>query len=630
MSETRLESRAGVAAEVRTASRVFARYPVVAATVLVGVLGGVIWLAGAHDVARWVVSGYALVMAAVRGWRMLRDLIRGHAGVDILAIAAILATVAVGEFWASLVIVLMLSGGEALEDFAGRRARRELTALLARAPQSAHRVGDGDSVVEIPIDGVALGDELLVRPGEVVPVDGTLLSEIATFDESQLTGESLPVERGAGELVLSGSVNGESAIRLRATAVAADSQYQRVVQLVASAAQSRAPLVRLADRFAVPFTLVSVAIAGFAWWVSGEPVRFAEVLVVATPCPLLIAAPVAFIAGMSRSAKAGVIVKSGQVLEQLSRVKTVAFDKTGTLTLGLPTVVGVLPRGSLAANDLLSLVASVEQYSPHVLASAIVDAALAAGLALQPATDIHEETAAGVTATVGGRRITVGKRRFVSGLAGEIDSPPPRSGQLAVYAAVDGDFAGEIVLSDRVRDNAKSTLAQLSRLGVRRTILISGDLAATAQHVAEELGITEVRAQCLPEQKVEAVRSITDRPVMMVGDGVNDAPVLAVADIGVAMGARGSTAASESADVVIMVDDLSRVVRAITIGWQTNGTALRAIWLGIALSLALMIVATFGVLPAIVGAALQEVVDLLVILYALRGLVERPDRRLGR
>jgi heavy metal translocating P-type ATPase len=630
VSQTRLESPAGVVAEVRTASRVFARYPVVAATVLVGALGGVIWFAGAPDAARWVVSGYALAMAAVRGWRMLRDLIRGHAGVDILAIAAILATVAVGEYWASLVIVLMLSGGEALEDFAGRRARRELTALLARAPQSAHRVGDGDAVDEIPIDAVELGDELLVRPGEVVPVDGTLLSEIATFDESQLTGESLPVERVEGEQVLSGSVNGESAIRIRATAVAADSQYQRVVQLVAAAAQSRAPLVRLADRFAVPFTVVSVAIAGFAWWVSGEPVRFAEVLVVATPCPLLIAAPVAFIAGMSRSAKAGVIVKSGQVLEKLSRVRTVAFDKTGTLTLGLPAVVGVLPRGSFAADELLALVASVEQYSPHVLASAIVDAALAAGLALQPATDIHEETAAGVTATVGGHRVAVGKRRFVAELAGDIDSPPPRSGQLAVYAAVDGAYAGELLLSDRVRDNAKSTLAQLSRLGVRRTILISGDLAATAQHVADELGITEVRAQCLPEQKVEAVRGITDRPVMMVGDGVNDAPVLAVADIGVAMGARGSTAASESADVVIMVDDLSRVVRAITIGWQTNATALRAIWLGIALSLALMIVATFGVLPAIVGAALQEVVDLLVILYALRGLVERPDSRLGR
>ena len=630
MTGLRAEPTRTTGSETRAVPRVFARYPIVAATILTGVIGAIIWFAGADDVARWVVSGYALVMAAVRGRRMLRELLRGHGGVDILAIAAILSTVAVGEYWASLVIVLMLSGGEALEDFAGRRARRELTALLARAPQSAQRVGDGDLVVEISIDAVALDDELLVRPGEVVPVDGTLLSRFATFDDSQLTGESLPAERVSGEAVMSGSVNGDSAIRIRATAVAAESHYQRVVQLVTSAAQSKAPLVRLADRFALPFTIVSVAIAGTAWWLSGEPVRFAEVLVVATPCPLLIAAPVAFIAGMSRSAKAGVIVKSGQTLEQLSRVRTVAFDKTGTLTVGLPEVVEVRPHARLSRGELLALVAGVEQYSPHVLTSAIVDSATAAGLTLEPATEVREQTAAGVTALVGGRRVAVGKREFVAGLVGEITSPPPRSGQLAVYAAVDGAFAGEILLSDRVRDNARSTLAQLSRLGVRRTILISGDLAATAQHVADELGISEVRAQCLPEQKVEAVKELTDRPVMMVGDGVNDAPVLAVADIGVAMGARGSTAASESADVVIMVDDLSRVVRAISIGWQTNATALRAIWLGIALSLALMIVATSGVLPAIVGAALQEVVDLLVILYALRALAERADRRLAR
>jgi heavy metal translocating P-type ATPase len=430
--------------------------------------------------------------------------------------------------------------------------------------------------------------------------------------------------------VLSGSLNGDSVIRIRATAVAAESQYQRIVHLVAFAAQSRAPLVRLADRFAVPFTIVSVAIAGLAWWLSGEPVRFAEVLVVATPCPLLIAAPVAFIAGMSRSAKAGVIVKSGRTLEQLSRVRTVAFDKTGTLTLGLPEVVGVRPHGPFSTNELLALVASVEQYSPHVLASSIVEAANAAGLVLESASEVREQTASGVTAEVAGHLVVVGKRKFVAGHVGEISWPPPRSGQLAVYAAVDGAFAGEILLSDRVRDNAKSTLAQLSHFGVRHTILLSGDLAATAQHVADELGISEVRSQCLPEEKVEVVRALTDRPVMMVGDGVNDAPVLAVADIGVAMGARGSTAASESADVVIMVDDLSRVVRAISIGWQTNATALTAIWLGIAMSLALMIVATFGVLPAIVGAALQEVVDLFVILYALRALVERPDSRIAR
>jgi len=604
------------------------RYPVVAVTVAIGLVGLLLEVIGQGDAARWLISGYALIVASAQAFSMVRKLVAGHAGLDVLAIAAILATIAVGEYWASLVIVLMLAGGEALEAYAGHRARRELTALLDRAPLSAHRLGAGGAVTEVPVGEVLVGDRLVVRPGEVVPVDGTLVSESAAFDESQLTGESLPVDHDAGDGVLSGSVNGDRAAELIATAVAADSQYQRVVQLVSAAAESRAPMVRLADRYAAPFTLVAFAIAGFAWYWSGDPGRFAEVLVVATPCPLLIAAPVAFISGISRAAKSGIIVKGGGTLEQLSRVKTVAFDKTGTLTHGAPEVVAVREAAGFDRDELLVLAGSAEQYSGHVLAATIVRTAVAEGLRLQPGTEVSESTANGVTATIQGRVVTVGKRSFIESKGVPIASSVPESGQMAVYVSVDGAFAGDVILADRIRDNARATLEALPRVGVRHTLMLTGDLAATAQHIADELGIAEVRSECLPEDKVAAVRNVRDRPVMMVGDGVNDAPVLAVSDIGVAMGAKGSTAASESADVVILLDDFSRVVRAITIGTQTTAIALQAIWLGIGLSVALMIVATFGVLPAIVGAGLQEGVDLFTILYALRALVDRRDPRL--
>ncbi|HEV7951182.1 MAG TPA: heavy metal translocating P-type ATPase [Glaciihabitans sp.] len=606
------------------------RYPVVAVTVLVGVGGVLLHLSGAEALARVFVSGYALIIASTEAWRMLRKLRHGTFGLDILALAAILSTVMVGEYWASLVICLMLAGGEALEEYAGHRARHELEALLARAPRIAHRVDTTGAVIELAADEVAVADRVLVLPHEVVPVDGTLDSPAADVDESQLTGESLPVSHTAGDTILSGTLNTDEAFKLTATAIAAHSQYQRVVDLVSEAANSRAPLVRLADRVAIPFTLTAFTIAGLAWYLSGDPVRFAEVLVVATPCPLLIAAPVAYIAGISRAAKAGIIVRTGGTLEQLSRVRTVAFDKTGTLTTGRPEVVAVRPRGGFSANGLLTLVASAEQYSGHILAAALVAAAADRGVNLRPASESREVTAQGVLAIIDGRSVAVGKRSFISSVSGPVSSAAPHSGQMAVYAAVDGVFAGDILLADAVRPEAADTLAALARMGVTRTVMVTGDLAATAHHVGDQLGIASILAECLPEDKVTAIRAESARPLMMVGDGVNDAPVLAAADIGVAMGARGSTAASESADVVILLDDISRVARAVSIGWRTTRIALDAIWLGVGLSLALMVVATFGVLPAIVGATLQEAVDVLTILLALRALVDRPDPRLDR
>lgn len=600
------------------------RYPIVATTLVVGILGGVAELYGQRIspqwmIAQWGISAYVLAIAAVEARGMVRNLRKGEWGIDVLAIMAIIATVSVGEYWASLVIVLMLSGGEALERFAAGRAKRELSALLDRAPQLAHRLrGDDAEIEDVPVLDVAIGDRLLVRPSEIVPVDGILVSEAGSLDESSLTGESLPVERLRGDALLSGSFNGEVAVVMEASALAADSQYQRIVALVADAAASRAPLVRLADRFAVPFTAVSLLIAGLAWLFSGDPVRFAEVLVVATPCPLLIAAPVAFVGGMSRASRYGIIVKGGGTLEQLSRARTVAFDKTGTLTHGDPTVVAIRPSGTLGEDELFALVASAEAYSSHVLASAIVEAAYERGLTLRDATTAREEATNGVVAVIDGREVVVGKLRFVAQHAPDAQATPIASGELAVYVAVDGRFAGALLLSDRVRDNARPTIEALAALGITRFLILTGDAVETARHVAEHVGIADVNAELLPEDKVAIVRSITERPVIMVGDGVNDAPALAVADVGIAMGASGATAASESADAIIVIDDLSKTAQAVMVGQHTMRVALQSIWLGIGLSVGLMFVAAFGWLPAIVGAALQEVVDLATILYSLR------------
>ncbi|NEM91690.1 heavy metal translocating P-type ATPase [Galbitalea soli] len=611
------------------AIRLLLRYPILDLAAVVALVAGVLALSGNGGATRWVVSGFAVIVAAYLSIGMVRGLLRRHWGIDILAVIAIVATIVVGEYWAGLVIVVMLAGGRALEDYAGRRARAELTALLARAPQFAHVLVDG-TPRDLAIEEVRIGDSLVVRPGEVVPVDCVLLSAEATVDASQLTGESVPVEHAAGAQIPSGVVNLDGAISVRATQLAADSQYQRVVELVRAASESRAPLVRLADRYSVPFTAISLGLAGIAWWISGDPVRFAEVLVVATPCPLLIAAPIAFVAGVSRAARSGIIVKGGVTLEVLSRVRTAAFDKTGTLTFGSPEVVDTVVEGAgRSPDDLLRLIASVEQYSGHVLAGSIVRAAAERGLGLLAATEAAELTGRGVTARVDGHEVAVGKRAFIEGLGAHVDSPPPTDGSMAVYAAVDGRSAGHVVLADRVRPNTAETLRALAAQGVGRTIMLTGDLAATASAIAAQAGIGETRAECLPEDKVRAVASEPMRPVMMVGDGVNDAPVLAASDVGVAMGSRGATAASESADVVIMVDDLSRLVRAVTIGSQSTAIATQAIWMGIVISIALMLVAMTGVLPAIVGALLQEGVDVLTILYALRAVADRPDRRLA-
>ena len=604
------------------------RYPVVTLTIIVGAFVLILDASGADRTSKWLAIVYVSMVIVWTLIGMIRDVLRGQIGLDVLAVVAMIATLAVGEDLASLIIVLMLSGGEALEDFAGRRAKHELTALLDRSPQIAHVIvhpGDesSDEVQDAAADDVRVGDVLLIRPAELVPVDAVLLSAAGSFDEASLTGESLPAERVAGDEVLSGSVNGPNAVRVRAVRRSADSQYQQIVALVRDAQESRAPAVRLADRFAIPFTAVSLVIAGAAWGLSGDSTRFAEVLVLATPCPLLIAAPVAFLGGLSRAAKAGVIVKGGAVLEQLARVRSAAFDKTGTLTAGHPTLIELHPAAGFTADELLGLAASAEQYSSHVLADGVRRAAAERGIPILPASNASEAATNGVTAVIEGRTVVVGKPAYIAALAPDTERAALEPGQVAAYVAVDGRFAGVLVLADDARPEAAAVVAWLRANGIERIAMLTGDTDTTAQAIAAEVGIDQVHAELLPSDKVQLAAHMRPRPMLMVGDGVNDAPVLAAADIGIAMGAKGSTAAGDAADAVILKDSLTKVVDAIAIGRHTLRVAFTAIWIGIALSVGLMLVATTGVIPAVAGALIQELVDLATILYALRALTVR-------
>lgn len=547
---------------------------------------------------------------------MVRSIRSGAWGIDILAISAIVATVVLGDYWAALVVVLMLMSGEALEDYASRRATHELRDLMAREPQIAHRI-TGGRATDVLVNDVALGDILEVKPGEVVPVDAVLLTAGSYLDESSISGESLPVWRTAGAPVLSGAVNTDALISVRATALARDSQYQSIVELVRAAADSKAPFVRLADRVAIPFTIGSFAIGIAAWLVSGDPVRLAQVLVVATPCPLLIATPVAFIAGMSRAASRGVIIKGGGALERLSRVRAAAFDKTGTLTEGSPRVDRVDAVQVGDEGRVLVFAAALESDSAHVLAQAIVHAAEQADLPAAEADGIVEEVAMGVRGVVDGTAGRIGKLAYVSPntLA---PWPALAAGETAVYVARDGKLAGRVVLTDEIRSDTADTIAGLRRAGIHRIIMLTGDSQDTASRIAAAAGIEEIHASLLPVDKVAAVQALAPRPVMMVGDGINDAPVLAAADVGVAMGARGATAASDSADAVVLVDQLGRVLEAVLIARRTVRIAYQSIGVGIGLSVTLMLIASFGVLPAIFGAALQEFVDVIAIANSLR------------
>lgn len=664
---------------------------------------------------QWLVIALVLIIVidTVRG--MIDDLRHGQVGVDLLAVVAILSTVAVHEYWASWAVMLMVTSGEAIEEYAQAKAEHSLTALMEAAPRTAHVVslpgvgrdsaGDAGDASEgfrrvgqfatasaahrfdtVPVEQVRLGDVLMVLPGETVPVDGELLSGSATLDLSNINGEPVPREVFAGARVMSGAVNGSSALTMRATQVAADSQYQRILELVASAQESRPAVVKTADRLAVPFTVLSLVIAGAAWAVSGLPTRFAQVLVLATPCPLLIAAPVAYIAGTGRLAAAGVLIKAQDVLENLGRVTQVFFDKTGTLTVKQPQVVRVemLPGAATQfdGDHVLMMAGVVESYSVHILSKGIAKAGTEAMARLRrqsendgrpcPESDavwfgvgrehpvvkgINEEAGKGVSGEVNGHVVRVGRLSFAAAgkdgflTAGNADPTGPRHDprpgteaaggteedvrtrfgllqpdEMASYVSIDGRLIARIVLRDVPRANAKTALAKLHALGVAKLAMLTGDKRASADIIANEVGIDEVHAELFPEDKVAAVKSAAEdgnAVTMMVGDGVNDAPVLAVADIGVAMTDGTSTAASESAQVVIMTDDIAAVPRAIAIARRTKRVMLQAVIVGLALAVIGMIAAAFDLIPVVVGAFLQEAIDVVSILWALTALIDR-------
>ncbi|MFZ3542271.1 heavy metal translocating P-type ATPase [Bifidobacterium adolescentis] len=723
-------------------------------------------------VGQWIVIALVVYTIVVTVIGMIDDLRHGHVGVDLLAVIAIASTVAVQEYWAAWAVVLMISSGEAIEEFAQSKAEGNLTALVDAAPRTAHVVtlpgvrghvhttggehaadvteggfrkvaGAGDSGVggsaayvsvsgesdkpgtkpydaagehfeTVPVDQVKLGDVILVLPGETVPVDGELLSGVATLDLSNINGEPVPREVYAGARVLSGAVNGSTALTMRATQLAQDSQYQKILELVSSAQESRPTVVKTADVLAVPFTILSLAIAGIAWAVAGTPLRFAQVLVLATPCPLLIAAPVAYVAGTGRLAKAGILIKAQDVLENLGRVSHIFFDKTGTLTVKQPQVVRVEKPFENSSpydeNHILMMAGVVEGYSVHILSKGIAAAGQKAmqelyaryengqrlcaerdlpghGRDYPVVKNIEEQSGKGVSGEVNGHAVRVGRFAYVTAdeagfthvlgagvaagtaagavadsavgdsatgtAAGASKKPevnslfaPLEPDEMAAYVAIDGKLAARIVLRDVPRENAKASLEKLHRLGVKKLSMLTGDKEASARIIAGEVGIDDVQSELFPEGKVAAVKnatedahqnqpawdkvvqrvvgeSMTRQVTMMVGDGVNDAPVLAVADIGMAMTDGTSTAASESAQVVIMNDDIASVPRAIAIARRTKKVMLQAVLVGLGLAIIGMVAAAFNLIPVVIGAFMQEAIDVVSILWALTALLDR-------
>ncbi|MEI7682754.1 MAG: heavy metal translocating P-type ATPase [Candidatus Saccharibacteria bacterium] len=550
-------------------------------------------------------------------WGMVQDIRDGQYGVDILAATAIIASVALGEYWAGIVIVFMLTGGAALEDYAEHRAKTELDALLKRAPKKAHLL-KGTQVVEILASNVKVNDRLLIKPGELIPVDSIILEGHTSLDESSLTGESLPTEKTVGDEILSGAVNLDGVITVRALRVAADSQYEMIIKLVKNASSNQSPFVRLADRYSIPFTIIAYVIAISVWVVSGDAIRFLEVIVVATPCPLLLGAPIALISGMTRAAKHGIIVKNGSSMERLAEVKTVAFDKTGTLTIGKPVVERVEAFGKFDKETVLRAAASLEHNSNHILAKAIVDEAVKTHIKLVKIKSLREEAGYGLAGIINRQEVLIGKAALL--IKSNIDVPKKYQDAAATTAlvAIDGQLAGVIEFTDELRVESKGTLKRLRDAGVRHILMVTGDNQASANAIAKKVGLIEVMANCLPVDKLNTIEALPNRPVAFVGDGVNDAPVLTAADVGIALGARGSAAASESADVVIMLDDLGRVATAIEIAKYTFFIAKQSILIGIFISIGLMLVFATGRFKPIYGAALQEVVDVAVIFNALR------------
>jgi heavy metal translocating P-type ATPase len=599
--------------------------------VLLGLVAGLLaYTRGDTALAHWIWGASTVPVVVALAVSIARDLFRGRMGVDAIAFLSMIAALVLGQTLAGIVVAIMYAGGTVLEDFAVARAERSLKQLVDRAPRIAHRRSD-QSVEDVPVDDIKIGDAILVRAGEVIPVDGLITSASAVIDESALTGEPIPVTRSERDEVRSGTVSAGQTFSMRATATAGESTYAGIVRLVAAAQTAKSPFIRLADRYALLLLPVTLLVAGGAWLLTGDPIRGLAVLVVATPCPLILAAPVAFIAGVSQAARRGVLIKGGAALEALARTHTVLFDKTGTLTVGGARLIAVETAPGESADAVLRLAGSLEQASQHVVASAIVSAATSKGLSLQMPELVHEVMGSGVEGVIGGEKVRVGSQQLIFG-AHRPDDWAMRAlrraswrSALSVFVSVNGRTIGALLLADELRKETPRAVQSLRAAGVARIVMVTGDRADAAETIGAGLDLDAVLSDRVPSDKVDAV-AMEQRlhPTVMVGDGINDAPALAAADVGIALGARGASASSEAADVVILVDRLDRVSEAIAIARRAHRIALESIVWGMALSGIAMGFAAFGFLTPVAGALTQEAIDVAVILNALRALAFPP------
>ena len=590
------------------------------------IVGFVAWFLGRSDWSNWswaVGTGAVVVGLLVS---MIRDFAAGRIGVDAVAFVSMSGALALGQYLAGIVVAIMYAGGNMLEDIAVARAERDLKSLIDRAPKIAHRRTES-SIEDVPIEQVLVGDDILVRAGEVVPVDGVITSQQATIDESALTGEPIPVTHQSGELARSGSLNAGDTFEIRASALASESTYAGIVRMVSAAQTAKSPFIRMADRYALLLLPITLLLAGGAWFYSNDPIRGLAVLVVATPCPLILAAPVAFIAGVARAAKRGILIKGSGPLEALAQTHTAVFDKTGTLTVGGARLVAIEAAPGQGTDEILRIAGSLEQASHHIVAAAIVEAAVAKGLKLSLPSQVRETMGSGLEGNVDGRIVRVGSHQLVHGArkpeawAARVLRRAAWRSALSVFVAVDGRTIGAVLLADELRPESPRAVQALRTAGVRRIVMLTGDRAETAETIGAALDLDGVLSNRDPADKVEAVAAEQRQyPTLMVGDGINDAPALAAANVGIAMGARGASAASEAADVVILVDRLDRVSDAIAIAKRAHGIALQSIVAGMGMSGLAMLVAAVGLLPPVAGALTQEAIDVAVILNALRAL----------
>jgi len=603
--------------------------PVIVLLPTVGLIAGIAAkFSGLGSWSGWIWAVATVPVLLVLLVEIIVSLRRGDVGLDIVAALSMLAALVFSEYLAAVIVALMYAGGQYLESFAERHASREMTALLVRVPRTAVRYR-ADRLEEVDLEAVEPGNRLLVRQGDAVAVDGIVTKGLAVLDQSALTGESMPIQHQINDEVMSGSTNVGAAFDMVAVRRSTESTYAGIVRLVEAAQRSRAPMSRLADRYAMVFLAATVVLAGFAWIWSGDPVRAVGVLVVATPCPLILAVPISIVSGLSRAAKQGILIKGGKPLEMLAQVRSVVIDKTGTLTHGRARIVSTRVAADFAPDEVLRLASSLDQASKHIIAQTIVYEARTRGLDLTLPNDVTESPGEGIEGRVDGRHVVVGGVRFVTR---RLDAATSSSfaiqkapGAVVVAVAVDGKLAGSLILADELRDGTEAMLRELRALGIERIVLATGDRRDVAEMIAEGLSIDAVRSELTPDQKTMVVLSERKNgPVLMIGDGVNDAPALAAADIGLAMGAKGAAASVEVADIVLLVDQLDRVVPAIRIARRSRFIALESVYAGIGLSVAGMIAATVGLLTPVQGALFQEIIDIAVILNALRALHEQP------